>query len=153
MKIEEYLKDKKVKFTAMEHPPAYTSQEAAAEQHVSGNMVAKAVVVKVDKSYAMCVLPASLKLDMKKVAKALKAKRVSLADETEMANLFPDVEVGAEPPFGNLYELPTVVDEHLAADEEIVCRAGTHTRSIRVKYSDYASLVSPVVADLSTHTQ
>jgi len=149
MDIARYLEQNDVQFAVHEHPPAYTSQEAAAEQHISGDMVAKAVLVETPKGCAMCVLPASYKLDMSKAAKALGVKRVSLADEAKMAELFPDAEVGAEPPFGNLYDLPTVVDEHLAADQQIVCRAGTHSRSVQLKYADYARLVEPKVADIS----
>jgi len=152
MKIAEFLKDKAVNFEQHEHVPAYTAQEIAAEEHVSGNLLAKAVVVSGgDKGYAMCVLPASYKLDMEKVAKTLKAKGVRLADETELARLFPDSEVGAEPPFGNLYNMTTLVDEHLAEDDEIVFQAGTHRNSIRMKYGDYAKLVSPKVVDLAIH--
>jgi Ala-tRNA(Pro) deacylase len=88
---------------------------------------------------------------MGKVAKALKAKKVRLADESEMAKLFPDVEVGAEPPFGNLYNLPTVVDEHLATDDEIVFQAGDHRHAIRMKYAEYAKLAEPAVANLAVH--
>ena len=151
MKIAEFLKEKSVSFEQHEHVPAYTAQEVAAEEHVSGNLLAKAVVVIGDKGYAMCVLPASYKLDMGKVAKSLKAKGVRLADETELAKLFPDSEVGAEPPFGNLYNMTTLVDEHLAEDDEIVFQAGTHRNSIRMKYGDYAKLVSPKVTDLAIH--
>jgi len=151
MKIQDYLKQQGVQFVAHEHPPAYTAQEVAAEEHISGNMLAKTVVVKADKDYAICVLPASYKLDMDKVAKAVKAKKVRLADETEMAGLFPDVEVGAEPPFGNLYHLPTVVDKNLTEGDEIVFQAGTHRQAIRMKYADYAALAKPKVADLAVH--
>ncbi|MFB3894630.1 MAG: aminoacyl-tRNA deacylase [Phycisphaerae bacterium] len=151
MKIAEYLKDKAVSFEQHEHVPAYTAQEVAAEEHVSGNMLAKAVVVSSDSGFAMCVLPASFKLDMEKVASALKARKVRLADETELAKLFPDAEVGAEPPFGNLYNLTTLVDSHLAEDDQIVFQAGTHRNSIRMKYGDYARLVEPKVADLAVH--
>jgi Ala-tRNA(Pro) deacylase len=151
MDIGRYLKERQVQFEMHEHPPAYTAQEVAAEEHVSGNMLAKAVVVHADGQYAICALPASHKLDVGKVAKTLKAKKIRLADETEMAKLFPDVEVGAEPPFGNLYDLPTLVDKHLAADEEIVFQAGTHRHAIRMKYADYAQLVEPTVADLAVH--
>ena len=114
-------------------------------------MLAKAVVVKAGDRYAMCVLPASYKLDMEKVAKVVKAPRVRLADEQEMAKLFADVDVGAQPSFGNLYEMETLVDVHLAADEEIIFQAGTHRQAIGMKYRDYASLVGPVVADLAVH--
>lgn len=151
MDIGQYLKDSGVAFEVHEHLPAYTAQEMAAEEHISGNLVAKAVVIQADGQYAICALPASFKLDVSKVAKAMKAKKVRLADEQEMAKLFPDVEVGAEPPFGNLYNIPTLVDQHLADDEQIIIQAGSHRRAIRLKFADYASLVKPAIADLAVH--
>ena len=152
MAISEYLKQKGVYFSLHEHPPAYTAQEVAAEEHISGDMLAKPVLVRTDKKqYVMCVLPASYKLDMGKVASKLAVKSVRLADETEMAKLFPDVEVGSEPPFGNLYEMTTLVDEHLAQDDEIAFQAGSHRHVIRMKYTDYAAIAEPKVADLAVH--
>jgi Ala-tRNA(Pro) deacylase len=151
MKIQEYLEQNKARFEIHEHPPAFTAQEVAAEEHVSGDRLAKVVVVKADKDFAMCVLPASYKLDMEKVAQALDNKKVRLADESELAQLFPDTEVGAAPPFGNLYNLPTLIDNHLGEEEEIVFQAGTHRQSIRMKYKDYAALVNPTVTDLAVH--
>jgi Ala-tRNA(Pro) deacylase len=151
MKIQDYLSKPGVKFELHEHAPAYTAQELAAEEHVSGDMFAKAVVVRAGNGYAICALPASFKLDLKKAAQALECDRVRLADETEMSSLFPDVEVGAEPPLGKLYDLPTVMDSHLAEDEEIVFQAGTHRHSIRMKYADYAAVAEPTVADIAVH--
>ena len=149
MRIGEYLEQHGVAYQTHQHAPAYTAQEVAAEEHVSGNILAKGVLVKADEDYVLCVLPACYKLDMDKVAKSLKARHVRLADETELARCFPDSEVGAEPPFGSLYNLPTLVDQHLAEDEEIVFQAGTHREVVRMRYADYASLVRPRVADLA----
>ena len=151
MKIEEYLKKNGVAFTEHEHPPAYTAQEVAAEEHVSGDIMAKAVVVRADKEFVMCVLPASYKLDMEKVGTQQGASHVRLADENELAKLFPDVEVGAEPPFGSLYGLPTLVDGHLTVEKDIVFQAGTHHKTLRIAYEDYARLANPTKADLAVH--
>lgn len=151
MKIAEFLKQKDVEFETHQHAPAYTAQEVAAEEHVSGNMLAKAVVVKGDKGYAMCVLPASFKLDLEKVGRCLKSGTVRLADEAELSKLFADSEVGAEPPFGNLYNLPTLVDEHLCNCGSIVFQAGTHRDAIKMCYEDYIKLASPQVCDLAIH--
>jgi len=151
MDIGKYLRDQGVAFETHKHRPAYTAQEVAAEEHVSGDVIAKAVVVQADGQFAICALPASYKVDMAKVGKLLGAKSVRLAEESEMAQLFPNMEVGAEPPMGNLWDMPTLVDEHLAADEEIVFQAGTHRDSIRMRYADYEQLTHPKVADLAVH--
>lgn len=151
MGIREYLEQNGVEYQSSEHPPAYTAQDIAAEEHVSGDMLAKPVIIRDEREYAMCVLPASYKLDMQKVARARKAAQVRLADEGEMSKLFSDCELGAEPPFGNLYNMPTLVDEHLTADDEIVFQSGSHRQAIRMKYKDFESLTHPQVADLSVH--
>lgn len=149
MEIEKYLSDHGVSFETHEHPPAYTAQEVAAAEHVSGKMMAKAVLVHDDGGYVMCVLPASHKLDLTKVADLRQANQIRLADENELAEVFPDVEVGAEPPFGNLYDIPMLVDMHLADRDEIVFQAGSHRQTIRMKYADYASLTHPRIEDLA----
>lgn len=150
MKIQEYLERENVMFQTREHAPAYTAQEVAAEEHVSGKMLAKAVVVRADDRFAMCVLPANLKLDTEKVAAAFGTEQVFLADEMDLAKLFPDTEIGAEPPFGNLYNLPTLVDESLAEDAEIVFQAGTHRQAIRMRFEDYRRLVQPIISNIRT---
>ncbi len=149
MEIGQYLSEKGVSFELHDHPPAYTAQEVAKEEHVSGRMFAKAVLVHDQDGYVLCVLPASRTLDMNKVAKVLKTVQARLADEFEMAKVFPDTEVGAEPPFGNLYDIRTYVDEHLAEERDIVFQAGTHRQAIRMTYADYAALAKPVVKDLT----
>jgi len=151
MDVEQFLRDAGVEFQRCEHPAAYTAQEVAAEEHVSGDAVAKPVVVRADEETLLCVLPASRKIDLGKLAKAVKAKHCTLVDEAELARLFPDVEVGAEPPFGKPYGLRTVVDAHLAGHERITFTAGTHRTAIQMKYSDYAKLVEATVADFSVH--
>ena len=149
MEIGKYLSDHGVEFETHEHPPAYTAQEVAAVEHVSGKMMAKAVLVRDDSGYVMCVLPANFKLDLTKVADIRQSNQVRLADENELAEMFPDVEVGAEPPFGNLYNMPMLVDAHLANHDEIVFQAGSHRQTIRMKYADYASLTQPQVENLA----
>ena len=151
MNIEEFLRSAGAKFEKLEHPTAYTAQEMAAEVHVSGEAVAKPVVVRADKRNVLCVLPASHKVDMKKLATTLEAKKCKLVKEKNVAKLFPDVEVGAEPPFGEPYGLPTVVDSNLAARETITFAAGSHSHAIRMRYEDYARVADATVADFSVH--
>ncbi len=151
MDIAKFLKEAGVSFKLRKHREAYTAQEMAAREHVSGDAVAKAVVVSTGKDYALCVLPASCRVDLGKLGKALKAKKCRLAEEPEMGKLFPDVEIGAEPPFGGAYGLQTVVDERLAKCESITFAAGTHSHAVSMSYADYARLAEPNVADFSVH--
>ena len=151
MDIEEYLKSAGVRFEKHEHPAAYTAQEIAAEVHVTGDAVAKPVVVRAGKRNVLCVLPASHKIDMGKLATVLKAKKCELAKESEVAKLFPDVEVGAEPPFGKPYGLETLVDTHLTGCEAVIFSGGSHRQAVRMRYDDYARLAEATVADFSVH--
>jgi Ala-tRNA(Pro) deacylase len=150
MKTDQYLREKNVPFEHHTHTPVYTAQELAAEEHISGRRVAKVVIVQGEgRGYIMCVLPASRKLDLAKVGMALDCRRCRLADETEMGGLFPDSEVGAEAPFGNLYDMVTLVDSSLAGDVRILFNAGSHRDAIEMSYADYSLLAAPHVADIS----
>ena len=152
MDIKKYLQDNSVEFTIETHVPQYTAQEVAATEHISGYMFAKVVVIKADNRFVMAVTPAPRLIDTEKLRHILGAETVRLAEEREMEALFPDCEVGAEPPFGNLYDLETLLDYQLALHEDIVMQAGTHRETIRMRYADYARLVRPTVADFTVPT-
>jgi len=151
MDTEKFLKEAGVKFEKHTHETAYTAQELAAEEHVSGDTVAKTVAVHADDRVVLCILPASYNVDLRILAKGLGAKKCRLADEKELTELFPDVEVGTEPPFGKPYGLETVVDEHLAQCQNITFKAGTYRKAIRMAYADYARLAEAKVLDFSVH--
>jgi len=151
MDIIAYLKEQKVAFEHMTHEEKFTSQEVAAAQHVPGAELMKAVLVKADKAFTLAVLSANCKINFKALAKALGVKKVKMAGEDDMATLFADVEVGAEPPFGKLYDVPTVVDEPLANEQEIVFQAGTHKDTVKMKWADYEKLESPKIASFGEH--
>ena len=150
MKIEEFLRQAKIPYEKKHHPEAYTAQEVAASAHVPGDTMAKTVVVRVGEGYALAVCPATHLLDIKKLSKVVGAE-VRLANEGEMENLFEDTELGAEPPFGNLYGLATYVDKSLAGQDSIVFQAGTHQDTISIAYDDYKKAVEPKVADFTQH--
>ena len=134
-----------MKFEHLRHAEGFTAQEVAQKQHVPGREMVKAVLVKTDRGFALAVLPSTRRINFAKLAKALGAKSATLASEAEMAQVFPDVEIGAEPPFGNLYNIPTVVEERLAKEPEVVFQAGTHTDTVKMAYADYERLAKPVV--------
>lgn len=151
MRVIEYLDKKGVKYGITKHKPTFTAQEMAAEEHESGMHVAKPVVVKADGKYCMCVLPAPFKIDMDALKKQLGAKKLELAEEKDMARLFPDCDLGAEPPFGNLYDLSTVMDKVMESDEQILFQGGTHDKAIRISMVDYKKLVEPKILSFSYH--
>ncbi len=151
MDVEKVLEEAGVRYTTHEHPAAYTAQEMAAEEHVSGDAVAKPVLVQADERNVMCVLPASCKVDLGKLAKILNVRKCQLMPESQMAGIFTDVEVGAEPPFGKLYGVDTLVDTRLASCPEIIFACGTHRKAIRLAFADYTRLAESVEADFSVH--
>lgn len=144
-KLQEYLDEHNVQYVLMKHSPAFTAQELAATAHIPGQEVAKTVVVKLDGVLALVVLPAPDMVKMNHLKAETGAGDVRLATEEEFKGKFPDCEVGAMPPFGNLYGLDTFVEESLTDDEEIAFNAGTHTELIRMAYRDYEELVRPRV--------
>lgn len=150
-RLEKYFRDNGVTFKAVTHPTAFTAQEVAAAEHVPGRQFAKVVMVFADKQPVMLVLPASHRIDLPKLKGVLKAKNVRLAKEDEFQDIFPDCDTGAMPPFGNLYNVPVYVDTALTTDPEIVFNAGSHRDTLRIKYSDYARLAHPTIAEFATH--
>ncbi len=142
-KIKGFLDEHNIKYTIIKHSSAYTAQEIAASAHISGKELAKTVVIKIDGKMAMAVLPASYKISFDDLKEVLGAEKVRLAYEQEFMDKFPDCEVGAMPPFGNLYGMEVYVAEILADDEEIAFSACSHTELIRMKYKDFAELVKP----------
>lgn len=150
-KLKDYLEKNGVSYEVGFHSEVFTAQEIAAAQHVPGKEMAKVVMVKADGKMLMLVLPASYQIDMKKLKKVLKAKKIGIAKEKQFEELFPDCEVGAMPPFGNLYNLEVWVDQVLTEDASIVFQAGNHIETVKIKYSDYAKLVNPKVGDFSVH--
>jgi Ala-tRNA(Pro) deacylase len=151
MDVAAFLKEHKVKFELRHHPARYTAQEVAAAEHVTGEEVAKVVILLADGKPVMCVMPATYVVDMKKAKKALGAKKVELATEDGIGELFPDCQVGAMPPFGKPYDMPLYVEESLAEDEEILIPAGTHEDSVLLAWDAYAKLAEPEIASFGKH--
>jgi Ala-tRNA(Pro) deacylase len=147
--LEAFLREHSVQFEVHHHPLAYTAQRVAQAEHVSGRMVVKVVMAFADGKMVMLALPAHRNANLAKAAEVAGAKEVRLAHEDEFAAAFPDCDVGAMPPFGNLYGIPVYVDSELAEDETIVFNAGTHEDTIHMTFTDFRQLVEPTMADLS----
>ena len=148
-KLREFLDANQVRYTTITHSAAFTAQGIAALTHIPGKELAKTVIVNVDGTLAMAVLPASLHVDLDLMKQVTGAQSVTIAHERDFQNCFPGCELGAMPPFGNLYDLPVYVDESLAKDKDIAFNAGSHYELIRMTYADFARLVKPVVVRLA----
>ncbi|MHC4645848.1 MAG: aminoacyl-tRNA deacylase [Planctomycetota bacterium] len=149
MRVIEFLDKSGVSYEVSEHKPVFTAQRMAAAEHERGRYVAKPVVVRVDGKYMMCVLPACCNVDLAALKNQLGAGSVELAREEDLGRIFSDCELGAEPPFGNLYDLPVMMDKTLEQDDHILFQAGTHEKGIRMGMADYLKLVSPRVLEFS----
>ena len=152
MTVIDFLDKSGVKYEVTEHKPAFTAQRMAAAEHEPGKYVAKPVIIRADDKYLMCVVAACYKIDLGALKKQLGAKKVELAEEKDMGKIFGDCELGAEPPFGNLYDLTTIMDKALEADDHITFQAGAHDKAIRMSMADYIKLVKPKVLEFSYHT-
>jgi len=151
-KLKEFLDENKIRYVIIKHSSAYTAQEIAAEAHISGRNLAKTVMITIDGRMAMFVLPASYQIDFEILKDIFGTNKVKLATEAEFKYRFPDCDLGAMPPFGNLYEMEVYVAESLSQDEEIAFNAGSHTELIKLLYSDYEKLMKPRILKFSWKT-
>ncbi len=150
-KLKDFLDSKNIKYVTIDHSTAYTANEIAAIAHIPGKELAKTVMVKIDGKMTMIVLPAYCKIDFDLLKEAAGASKVELASEQEFKDMFPGCEIGAMPPFGNLYGMEVLVDKSLCEDEEIAFNAGSHTELIRLSYKDFEGLVKPKVVKFSSN--
>ncbi len=149
-KLKQFLDSRGVPYRCAPHSPAYTAPGTAALAHVPARELAKTVVVKIDGALAMAVLPASAHVDFGRLRRAVGARDITLVPESELRSTFPDCEVGAMPPFGNLYRMAVFAEESLAADKEIWFNAGSHRELMRLAYADFVRLVQPTVLKFAT---
>lgn len=148
-RLEAYLRENGVRYEVTPHAEAYTAQEVAAAEHVSGRQFAKVVIADVDGKHVMLVLPAAKRVDLVKLLTALGAKVARLAREEEFASQFPDCEAGAMPPFGNLYNIPVYMDRSLTDQPRMVFNACSHRETVSIATADYHRLASPTVIEFA----
>ncbi len=147
MNIADFLKQEKVKFDLLPHRDTYNAQSMAQTLHVSGHHVAKTVLLRADggKAFVVAVLPASRTIDLELASLMLGGRDLEVASESEIAEHFPDCELGALPPFGSYYGMMTIVDASLDEDEEILFEGNTHHESIRMIFDDFRHIEEPVI--------
>jgi Ala-tRNA(Pro) deacylase len=144
-RLQEFLDEHQVKYVVISHSRAFTTQEVAAATHIPGKELAKSVIIEIDGTPAMAVVPGSQKVDLDLLRDAVGAHQVTLAKEATFKDRFPECDLGAMPPFGNLYGMPVYVADSLTEDEEIAFNAGSHTQLVKLSYRDFERLVQPRV--------
>lgn len=151
MNLQSYLDEQGVRYRVSQHPTAYTAQDLAATEHVPGKQVVKSVVVRADGRYVVCALPASYRVDLNELREQLQAQDVSLVEEEKLRELFPDCELGAEPPIGKMYGLPTLMDESLLTDDHVMFAAGSHTQAVTMSMAEFRRIAQPELAHFGRH--
>jgi Ala-tRNA(Pro) deacylase len=142
----EYLDKHDIRYSISTHSPAYTAQGIAAVSHTPGKQMVKSVVVNIDGELMLAVLPATFQVDLRLLKKATKANAVRIASEEEFKDSFPECELGAMPPFGNLFGMKVIADESLTRDKEIAFNACSHRELIRMAWEDFRMLANPWMA-------
>ncbi len=150
-RLEEFLNSNRVPYDTMKHPHTFTAQETAMRAHIDGHAMAKTVMVKLDGKLAMAVLPSDEWLDVTRLRQVSGAREVGLADEADFKDRFPECEVGAMPPFGNLYRMDVYASESFAGGDRIAFNAGNHREVVQMGWDDFERLVHPRVVQLSRH--
>lgn len=144
-KLREALDASGASYTHHVHSLAYTARELASAEHIPAHEVAKVVIFLGDHGYGMAVLCADSMVDVMELRAALGYQRMRLATEAELGELFPDCELGAMPPLGNLFGLPVYVDSRVAGEEIIAFNAGTHRDVVLMRFKDFQNLVKPEI--------
>jgi Ala-tRNA(Pro) deacylase len=151
MNVQSFLDQMGVPYRMSHHQTAYTAQDLAAAEHMPGRKVVKPVVVRADGQFVMCALPAPARVDLQELKRQLRARELELADESQLQSLFPECEVGAEPPIGRIYGLRTLMDQSLLDDDRVIFQAGTHTDAVTMAMHDYRRVAQPEICHFARH--
>ncbi len=146
-KLFRFLNDNNIQYEKFKHPLTYSAQMTANVTHIPGKEFAKTVIVKVKGRLVMVVTNANQKVNLRLLKNIYSTEDVELASEREFREIFQDCELGAMPPFGNLYNMEELVSEELTKDDYIVFNAGTHTDLIKMRYDDFEKLVQPRIVN------
>ena len=140
--IQDYLAERQIAYEVLSHPRTTTSATTAQAAHLPGRSVAKAVVVEDDRGYMVAVLPATAHLQLTRLERELHRNGLHLASEPQLGKLFPDCELGAVPPLGQAYGLPTIIDEELALQPDVFFEAGDHRHVVHVSQGEFSRLIA-----------
>jgi Ala-tRNA(Pro) deacylase len=142
-KLKEYLDREGSAYQHHVHPQAYTAQEIAAAAHIPGREMIKSIILKADGALVMAVLSANQTANLDFLREEIGCDTLRLATEDEFLDAFPTCQVGAMPPFGNIFGVPTYCEASLGRNREIEFNAGSHRDTIRMPFSDFKRLVNP----------
>jgi Ala-tRNA(Pro) deacylase len=151
--LQKLLDEAEVEYEILHHPTDYRARATAEDTHTPPVEFAKAVFLRIDEGYAVAALPATHFVAPSRMARAIGADEIRLASEREMEKLCPGCEVGAAPPVGALFDLPTYASPVLARDERITFNAGSHQDAVRMRWDDFVLVARPEVVPLGRHEE
>lgn len=141
--ITEFLEGAHIRYELLEHDPVMSAAAEAAATHEPPDHVAKTIVLHDGSAYVIVAIPASERLDLPKLRRLLGASRkLQLASEAQIARDFPELEVGAVPPFGPMVPAAEVIDRELLDHDQILCPAGDHRHSVLVDPVDVVAITA-----------
>ncbi|MDI6603026.1 MAG: YbaK/EbsC family protein [Patescibacteria group bacterium] len=144
-KLLKFINSAKIKYEPIEHRTVYTAYDKAATLRVPQKIIAKTLVVKLEKTLALVLIPANKNLDIQKLKKIANVKKVDFIKEAWMKKNLKGVKVGAIPPFGNLWGLPTFADKTLLKEPKIIINAGDYNWSIKITPAVFKKLIPNLV--------
>jgi len=144
-KIQKFLEKNKTKYEPIEHRTVYTAYDKAATLKVPEKTIGKTLIMKTDRDYSLVLIPANKNLDKVKLRKAVKAKSVDFAKEAWVKKNLKGVKVGAVPPFGSLWKLPTFIDRSLINQPKIIINGGNYNWSIKINPSVFKKIIPELV--------
>lgn len=139
--LKTFLAQKNISYDVVEHARTSSSTQTAQTAHVPGNRLAKAVVLEDDDGFVLAVVPSSYHVELGILSKQMERK-LRLASESQLPEMFGDCELGAVPPVGDPYGLKTVVEEDLAQQVDVYFEAGDHEKLIHVTHDEFQRLMS-----------
>lgn len=147
--VKQYLDNRGMSYEILTHREVFTTTTEALETGVPSNKVAKTLVIKIKSGEMLAVLPANERIDMHKLRSIVDDNKARLATEEELGAEFTDLDLGAVPPLGDLFQMPVVMDSHFREIDEVIFASGTHRESFRVSGDDFINIARPLIADLA----
>ncbi|MBI9097962.1 MAG: YbaK/EbsC family protein [Spirochaetaceae bacterium] len=145
-RLVDFLNQTHTFYSTVKHEPAYSALSSAKSAHISAKEMVKSVLIKLDGSYTLAVLPSNAKIDFKKLKQITGSQNATLAEEEDLETIFPDCTTGAVPPLGNLYHIPVISDSLITCHDEMFFEAGSHREIMKMRISDYLKLTHPKIA-------
>jgi Ala-tRNA(Pro) deacylase len=141
MTLREYLDRWGVEYDVVPHVHTASSLETAEAAHVPGDKLAKCVMTEDYRGYLMVVVPASHEVEFSRLDEELD-RRLVLATEEELADIFVDCELGAIPPLGEAYGVDVAVDSSLTKCDDVYFEAGDHAELVHLRGDDFRDLMA-----------